>query len=362
VDDLIRLKLVRADGDRLRLGFSYFTATDMALIHKVVAKRVPSLVVAYRRAMPKFDAIFRAYDVASVDRKLLRFDMIAGVGLNWDGLDLLDAGGWRKPVLVDGPGWRYSFWASEDTPGHSYKGYYWGSSSFPADAFNFKDRPLDFTFSSFGDPDSDPRMNFPDVVDLPADQFTPAVKPAAAALGFRDDDSFGLGLKNVLGLDLTRDAGEILFALRRRPMTADGLSAALTDIPTERLRRELDLLEAIAYVRRDRVGRYGLLVPVLDARDGPMVKASLAQNRRILKTWLARNYAPMRRELTTLTAVRQGVPYAALYTQIWHEVFGLTTRELVAGGLLADPYAAANPAPGSLGLVWRTAIYHHNWR
>lgn len=362
VDDLLRVKLVRAEGGDLRLAFAFFTADDIRRVHAVAARHVPSLVSAYRTDAPRLNAILARYDAASVNRKLLAFDLVAGLSLNWDALSFLDQAGYRKPVLVEGPGWHYSFWASGETPEYSYKAYYWGSTTFPAGSANFPDAPLDYSFSSFGDPDSDPRMNMPDLVTLPPDQMTPPVREAATALGFHDDDTLGFGLKNVLGLSLTRDFGSLLFALRSGPRTQAELAEAAPGVDRARLPAELRLLEAIDYVVKDGRERYALRVPVLDAQDKALVDAITAENRRILRVWMKRHYAEMRRELSDLSAVRQGVPYEALFTQIWHELFGLTTRELVAEGLLADPYGKQNPSPGSLSMLWRTSVYHFDWK
>jgi hypothetical protein len=362
VDDLLRLKLVRADGQNLRLGFSYFTAGDMRLIHAAAARQVASLVAAYLADKPRLDAIWKGYDPPGVDKRKLAFVLIAGLDLNWDALDLLEEAGYRKPLLVAGKGWQYSFWASENVPGYSYKAYFWGSSTFPAAGFNFTASPLDYSFSSFGDPSSDPRMNLPDLLSLPADQLTPKVRAAAQALGFHDDDHFGLGLKNVVGLDRARDLGALLFALRAGPKTKVELARVLGRDGVARLAAELGLLRAIDYAAPGEDGRWRLTVPVLDRRDAPLVRSVVAENRRILRAWLAAHYGALRGELSGLTAVRQGVPYEALFTQIWHDLFGLTTRELVARGLLADPYDAHNPAPGSLSMLWRMALYQHRWQ
>jgi hypothetical protein len=85
-------------------------------------------------------------------------------------------------------------------------------------------------------------------------------------------------------------------------------------------------------------------------------------NKRVISRWLEQNYAAIRAQLTDLTAIRQGVAYEALFTQIWHEIFGLATRELVAAGEVGDPYAPANPAPGSLAMVWKPNLLQREWR
>jgi hypothetical protein len=354
LDDLIRVKLVRRDGDEIRLAFAYFTAADMAQIHAVAAEYVPSLVAAYRAKQPAFERLWARYPVASVDRGQVAFDLIAGVGLNWDGLDILLDGGWRKPDLVSGPGWRYSFFASEDVPSYSYKGYYWGSSAFPADLPIAPPMPL--AFVSFGDPDSDPRMNFPDLIGLSTSDMKPAVRAAAEHLGFRNDPLTGA---NTLGVEAGRQVGRLLLALRARPATAAELKAAL---PADPVDAELELLRAIAYVRLAPSGRYELAAPVFDIADRPMFDAARALSRQIVRQWVAANYAPIHARLTGLTALRQGVAYEALFTQIWHELFGLATRELVDDHVVGDPFAPTNPSPGSLGMAWRPDLLQREWR
>jgi hypothetical protein len=354
LDDLLRLRLVRREGDHLRLGFAYFTAADMRLIHQVAADHVRSLVAAYRAQAAAFRGIWARYPVNSVNPARLAFTVVAGVGLNWDGLDLLEAGGWRKPLLVSGPGWRYSFFASEDTPDYSYKGYYWGSSAFPADQTITPPMPLDFV--SFGDPQSDPRMNFPDLLDMAASDMTQPVRAAAEGLGSRKDQMPGPG---VLGIEAGRQIGRLLLALRARSATAAELQAGL---PGDPVPAEVELLRRTAYVRDREDGRIELTAPVLDLADKPMLESARALNRAILRRWLIANYAPVCARLTGLTALRQGVAYEALFTQIWHELFGLVTRELVAEGLVADPYAPGNPSPGSLALAYRPELIVRVWR
>jgi hypothetical protein len=359
--DLERLHLVRAANGTVRLGFPYFTSSDIQLIHEVADRYLPALITACKARAADLDTILARYPVASVDRKRLAFVVLAGFSLNWDALDLLANKKYRQPMLMQGPGWQYGFWASESVPGYSYKGYYWGSSSFPADNFNFTP-PLDFTFSSFGDPYSDPRMNFPDLLALPQDQMTPAVKAAAAALGLRDDNSFNLDLKNVVGLVRAHDLGAILFAMRAGAQTKDKLCADLPPEDANDCDGDLGLLAAAGYAKSDTDGNWTLLVPVFDASDKPMLNSALALSRSVISEWLAQNYTPMRRELFRLTAVRQGIPYPAMYSQIWHELFGLATRDLVSEGLIEDPRGPNAVWPGSIPIVWRTSLYHHAWQ
>ena len=88
-----------------------------------------------------------------------------------------------------------------------------------------------------------------------------------------------------------------------------------------------------------------------------MVDAVLGLSRRILSDWLGEHVPEMRREMGSLTAMRQGVPFESLFTQIWHEIFGLATRELVSSGLLFDPSGPAMRTKGSYPVLWRQDLY-----
>jgi hypothetical protein len=97
---------------------------------------------------------------------------------------------------------------------------------------------------------------------------------------------------------------------------------------------------------------------VFDRADAPMLNAALNLHRRILGERLRRVYPRARAELSSITAVRQGVPFESAFTQIWHEYFGLATREMIAAGLIEDPYSKARRHPGSVAVLWRRPIYH----
>jgi len=112
------------------------------------------------------------------------------------------------------------------------------------------------------------------------------------------------------------------------------------------------------YISKRPDGRYQLITPVFDRSDAPMLNAALALHRRILTQWLRRTYPLARARLAGITAVRQGVPFASAFTQIWHEYFGLATRNLVSIGFLENPYAVARRHKGSVGALWRRSIYY----
>lgn len=141
VDDLLRVKLVSERDGRLFIGFNYFNADDIKANDRIAALYIPSLVRAYLDHQQAFERIFKTYSASTVSSKKLAFVLIAGFSLNWDGLRTTQELGYREPLLVQGEGWRYSFWAEEDVPDNSTKEFYWGSSTFPAGKYNFSDKP-----------------------------------------------------------------------------------------------------------------------------------------------------------------------------------------------------------------------------
>lgn len=353
--DLLRVGLLREDGDRYALGFNYFNVKDMRAVVAAAEKHVPSLVAAYHEHRSELDRILGDYPVKTVAPDRLAFVLIAGFSLNWDGLAVTRDAGFRKDLLVEGNGFGYSFWASEAVPDHDTRGFYWGSSTLPGGGFNYDEDPVDWSFSSFGDPYSDPRMNFPDLLLTSADEMEPAVREAARRIGLIHDTSFGGDFPDALGFESGRAFATLLFRLREGPKRMEALAEGFRT--SAKLDAYLDLLEAIQYVERDEGGAYHLLVPVLDHADRPMVQAALRWSREVLTGWLAAHYPEIRKEMGSLTAMRQGVPFESLFTQIWHELFGLATHELVRNGFLFDPSGPRMRYKGSYAVLWRQDLY-----
>jgi hypothetical protein len=350
--DLLRVGILRRDGERFSIGFSYFTAADMKKIYGVADRSALSLSREFFRHKRDFDRILADYPVRTVPRSQLAFVLIAGFSLNWDGLDLTQRLGYRRPPLVEGEGFRYSFWASEEVTGRDYREFYWGSSTFPG-AESGRGDPSAYSFSSFGDPESDPRMNFPDLAYLSASDLAPGVRDAAERVGLHDTDEMGRHFQGILGGKLLHTISDVLFALRKEPLPAERLRTLVGCDPAP----ILPLLEEIRYVDRDARGLYRLRVPVFDEPDRATVEKTIALSREILRSWLARHYPEMKRDLTDLTAVRAGLSFEAVFTQIWHEIFGEVTRELARSGMIASSSSPGVRYKGSFSVLWRQSLY-----
>jgi hypothetical protein len=352
--DLVRVGLIGERDGGYALAFNDFTLEDMKAIHRVVEEHAPSLASAFTSRRDEFERIFRRYPVPSVSHDKLAFILISGFSLNWGGLQMTEQMGFRKPHEVSGKGWHYAYWVAADDPDYSIRGFYWGRSTFPAGSFNFQDHPVDFAFSSFGDPYSDPRMNLPDLLGLPLENMDPGVAACVQWIGTVKETHFGMNLEHVLGFERTYDLGTILFALRDGPKRGQDLAEAVRD--RKALPAMLDLLVTIQYISRDDAGGYRLMIPVLDTQVSAMVDDALAASREVIRGWLTANYPEVRKELAGLVAVKQGVPFEALFTRVWHDLFGRVTKELAATGFTADPYGPDVAHKGSLGAPWRVGL------
>jgi hypothetical protein len=72
--------------------------------------------------------------------------------------------------------------------------------------------------------------------------------------------------------------------------------------------------------------------------------------------WLRANYDAMKTQLTDLSPMRNGVPFALAFSEVWHAVFGYATRELAEDGFYANPRSAAASYPGYMPLVWQNDV------
>jgi hypothetical protein len=352
LNDLLRVRILRSSGDRFSIGFAYFTAADMRKIAEVVQRVAPTLASAYRSREKEFNAIFRTYPSRAVSQKEIAFVLLAGFCLNWDGLEVTSEIGLRRPILVEGDGFKYSFWASEELPGGDYREIYWGSSTFPGPAPN-SPRNDAYSFSSFGDAVSDPRMNLPDLLYLSANELPANVREKVERVGLHDSEEMGQHFERVLGGELLGPISRGLFALRRGPSTATQLRPIFGRDPAP----ILDLLEEIQYVDRDRAGAYHLRVPVLDDDDRAIVEKTIGLSREVMRAWFEKRVPELRRDLGDLTAVRAGLPFEAVFTQVWHEIFGDVTRDLARSGFIATAYAPTVRFKGSFSVLWRQSLY-----
>jgi hypothetical protein len=196
-------------------------------------------------------------------------------------------------------------------------------------------------------------MNMPDLLFMPPKEMAPAVGAAAERAGVHDEDAFGMHFEQVLGRSGGAKISALLFALRKQPQTYVQLEAAFGD----RTPALLALLTEIQYVAADARGVYHLTVPVFDRGDKAMVTETIALSRTIMRAWLRQHLPEMKRDLSGLTAIDNGLSFEAVFTQIWHEIFGQVTRDLARSGVTGSAYGPDIRYKGSLSVLWRPVLY-----
>lgn len=205
-------------------------------------------------------------------------------------------------------------------------------------------------FVTFGDHDVEDRWGFPDLiwrVGSAISQFEAAPPP----IGRYTSDAMLSYYRD----DVLQDIGRILLAARNGATTVGDI-VKTSDVARDRAEKLWRLLVALQYFDR-REDRYCLIVPMLGEQYEDMLDAALKLSNQIMVGWLDDNYDRVKADLGGLTAIRHGVPYEDLYTQIWHYTFGLVNRELVRTGFFQDPYDEARASQGFIPFAFLVSIY-----
>jgi hypothetical protein len=337
LDRLIRLELLRKERDTYLLNYLLLTKEDQRMMYRLCAGYGQSLADAFRSHKGEFDQIFSRYSNAS-QRPQLMFDLIAGVALNWGGLDVTTDLGYRIQPPHHANGDVYFVHSAEVGAQLDFKGLYLDSETAPGSKMSF---------STFGDGVSSPRLQgLPDVFD----------GIESAVEDWRNSPDVYASLRSeYISLLLTAidDAGQVMNAVANGADT-DAAVAELT-IPEGRRKAIMRLLIAVGYVR-DSDHRYSVGVPVVTQRDKALVDATLKLSREVMTDWLRRNYPAMKDELSGLSPMRNGVPFALAFSEVWHYEFGFATKSLAESGFYANPRAPGNRYEGYVPLVWESSV------
>jgi hypothetical protein len=102
--------------------------------------------------------------------------------------------------------------------------------------------------------------------------------------------------------------------------------------------------------------RYRGIIPIFDERDEPMVRELRRLGQEVMAKWFDEHYEALRLELTDLKPVRYGVPLSEGFYWVWHYIFGIANRELIAAGLFADPYDDSRVLKGFIPTVYLLGV------
>ncbi|MGA2146928.1 MAG: hypothetical protein ABSH49_18410 [Bryobacteraceae bacterium] len=337
---LLQLGLLRQDQDKdtCRLNYLLLTVQDQRTMYRVSARYGQSLADAFRAHKAEFDEIFSRYPDAAL-RPELMFGLIAGAALNWGGLDLTTELGYRAQTPRHPNGNAYFVHSKEVGAQLDLTALYLDSQSAPGSKMSF---------ATFGDGGSLPRLQgLPDLfegLESATDNWR-KIPEVFAALRSEYVTYVLLALE---------DAGQVMDAVANGTDTAAALSKALP-LPDDRRKATLRLLTAIGYLH-EADHRYLPGVPVLTARDQPLVDATLKLSRTIMAEWLRLNYTAMKDDLTELSPMRNGVPFSLAFSEVWHYEFGFATKSLAESSFYANPRAPGRRYEGYVPLVWAASI------
>ncbi len=319
LSDMIANGSLRLEEGRYWLNFSLLTRSDQEIIRRATHGYSQSLADAMLERRAEIESLLKSYDLPGVDPKEVAFVVLGCFSLDWDGLALSTARGYRaaSPKRKNGE----FFFMAEETDGLSLKGIYWGSNNSGYGKSSF---------TTFGDHFS-PRLGLLGM----------ARRGSAATRAMSEDE---LGQK----------VGAMMFALREGPRTSAALAkSAETNVSTaEDLLNDLEGMGWVAHQGEE----YSARIPVLTQRDKPMVAGLMRIAHQVMQSWLEANYASFRTAVQEITPVRQRVPYQQTFDQLWHYLFGIANEKLVEASLFADPYATGRKQQGYAALWYEDGL------
>jgi hypothetical protein len=335
VDDLLALRLLREDAGTLVINFNFLTQPDQAEIVRVASRHAAALAQSFLQHREEIEEILAKRKLSDVAAADYAYILIGCFSLDWDGLLFTNDPRFRAGATHRSENGSYTPWAKERGDAVSLKRLFWGSHNEYLENVNL---------TTFGDHHSLPRAAFPDLgwrlrVEsdrLPGDGATREVAARVVRRFLKE---------------LSRSAAEVMLSLGTGPKSVEELMIA-GSLDAETISDLLLLLKELEYIAQDGA-KYRAIIPVLTDADTPMVQELLALGREVIREWHDAHFESLASDLGHITPMKYGVPYAVVYTEVWHYVFALTNQKLIEAGLAADPYADSRRFKGFIPAVWR---------
>ena len=336
IDDLLRLEIIRQEGDRYYINFPLFTDRDQRLITRVADIYSQKLADSISQKKEEIYRLLEGYRPTGVEPSKLGFIMIGGLILDLGGLRLLREHGYIVHGAEKPGGNRYILNAQEVTE-FSLKEIYWGCHS---------DDVNGITLMTFGDHHFETvRNGFPDL---------------RWGLGRRLGTSLRKELPELYGTELLtvlndqmnsflEDVVTILLRLKESPAGLPELEKA-TSFDRDYLEHILSFLVKIRYISQEGE-TYHLLIPVLTEADQEMFQKIGGMVSEEILNWLQTYYERIKEDLKDISAVRNRVNYGEVFNMLWHYFFGYTNKFLARSGLIYDTYSAPQGFTGFLPAV-----------
>ena len=336
IDDLLRLEIIRQEGDLYYINFPLFTDRDQRLITRVADIYSQKLADSISQKKEEIYRLLGSYRPTGIEPSKLGFIMIGGLILDLEGLRLLSEHGYIVHGVEKPGGNRYILNAQEVTE-FSLKEIYWGCHT---DSVN------GVTLMTFGDHHFETlRSAFPDLL---------------WGLGRRLGTSLRKDLPELYGTELLtvlndqmdsflEDVVTVLLRLKESPAGLPELEEAAS-LDREYLEHILNFLVKIRYISQEGE-TYHLLIPVLTEADQEMFQKIRGMVSEEILNWLQTYYAQIKEDLKDISAVRNRVNYGEVFNMLWHYFFGYTNKFLARSGLIYDTYSAPQGFTGFLPAV-----------
>ena len=288
---LAQLGLVHEQAGQWRLGFAWFTPSDLEMIRLAVQPAAAELADRLLARRPAIDAsILRLRAAAWSDARDLRFALVGCFGLDWAGLRALKESGHVAHNKLQPGRRRYVLYVEEPGEGHNQKDYNGSHSAWLNERY---------CWTSFGDHSGD-RLGLPDQL-IRAGQID-RLEIAAEALEGAAEDRAPSGA----GCTILQEIG--------------GLAGNRPAIPV-----------------------------FFGEEDGAAIDAIDRIVQETVLSLVTAQYEALQRSLSGITPLLHQVEFAECFNYIYHDLFGQTNRILAERGYLADP---APTAPGEGRYRW----------
>lgn len=332
IEDLIRLEIIRQEGEFFYLNFPLFTENDEAKIMEVAEKYGQLLAESILKNKDQIYDLLGEYQPSGIGKDKLAFIAVGCLSLDLGALKLLA----EKNYIIhepEKPGGNHYILNAEEVTEFSLKEMYWGCHS---DSINGT------MFMTFGDHDAGTkRYGVPDIL-----------WGLGGSLSFCVPEFYRDELKTVLSDqvdNLMKKIGEVLHVLKKMPSIFEEIQK-LSSIEREELEHILDLLIKLNYVTiKDKV--YFLAIPVFSGADRSMLnRIQEIVNQEILN-WTESYYEQIKSDLKDISAVKNKVNYKETFNMLWHYFFGYTNKSLARSGFIYDTYQASKEQQGYLPAV-----------
>ncbi len=332
VDDLLRVEIIRQEGDFYYLNFPLFTEKDEEIIMKVAEKYSKYLVEDILKKREQIYSIFEDYKPLTVGKDKLAFIVVGFFSLDIGALRLLA----QNNYIINNPekpGGNHYILNAEEVTEFSLKELYWGGHTQNID---------NMMFLTFGDHHKETkRYAFPDISWRLGRSFNLEVPE------FYKKEL--LILLNDQTINLVENIGKALLILKDSPLSLTSIQEA-SSLSKEELQHILDFLIKINYITEHN-NEYSLAVPVFDETDEKMMREVQAIVHKEILSWIEIYYEQIKIDLKDISAVKMEVNYKETFNMLWHYFFGYTNKLLARSGFIYDTYKGPEDQKGYLPAV-----------